>query len=67
MVVSSFLLCEPSLFLCICRLLLIFHTIKFVVKICHTNDVYFYRAMLRKAQYCGWTSFVCPSVCNVAV
>ena len=59
MVVSSFLLCdqlserlEPSLFLCICRLLLIFHTIKFVVQICHTNDIYFYRAMLRKLQYC---------------
>jgi len=32
-----------------------------------SNDVYFYRAMLRKAQYCCWTSFVSPSVCNVAV
>jgi len=47
MVVSSFLLCdqlserlEPSLFLCICRLLLIFHTIKLVVKICMMTSIF---------------------------
>ena len=60
MVVSSFLLCdqlserlEPSLFLCILcwAFTYFFHAIKFGVKICHIN-VYFYRAMLRKAQYC---------------
>jgi len=68
MVVSSFLLgvqlsglnlhcsCAPAGFY------LFFHTIKLVVKICHTNGVYFYRAMLRKAQYCCWTSFVSPSI-----
>jgi len=27
----------------------------------------FYRAMLRKSQYCCWTSFVSLSVCKVAV
>jgi len=73
MVVSSFLLCDQLSGLnlhCSCAsagFYLFFHTIKLVVKICQTNDVYFYRAMPRKSQYCCWTSFVSPSVCNVAV
>jgi len=59
MVVSFFLLCdqlserlELSLFLCIYRLLLIFSYHQISRQNLHTNDVYFYRAMLRKAQYC---------------
>ena len=32
----------------------------------HNNDVCFtVRAMLRKARYCCWKSFVSPSVCNI--
>jgi len=73
MVVSSFLLCDQLSGLnlhCSCAsagFYLFFSFPQISRQNLHTNDVYFYRSMLHKAQYCCWTSFVSLSVCNVAV